>query len=570
MGLTNNLGKLSNMITSTGSAVGIGTSSPVSLLNLSASTPTLTITDSAATGNGGNTYISSIKNGVGYNNLTFTAYSYTFLGGGSASTFLTINTAGAATFSSSVTAAGNINIENNFVLNLGSNQGGGATLKYNSNGNLDITPRSGYSTIFTAGNVGIGTSSPSNKLVVSNSGANGFEFDAVNGTLLSYNRSTSAYSGLNFNASQIVSYISGTEAMRITSGGNVGIGTSSPLSISGFATLEVKGTTAGLVGVSSGAGTAFGRMYNDGTKVNIGTSSNHALVFDTNDTERMRITSGGNVGIFNTLYGINNVRGDGGYGGIDFTNTGVGYQYSAKIYTFKTPSGAEYYGLTNDYGAGTGAQLSIVAKESSGNSGNIGFYVAGGTERMRISANGNIRIGADGLNSSLSVIGTGTIVVLGESGGTPKQLLIGIDGATGTSELQSVWQGVAYTRLNLNPIAGAVYAGGTRLDTLSDARVKDNVQPITGALDKVLSITGKKFHLKDEEEGKIRYGFIAQELEGILDEFVIQTNMTFKKDDLKVENVKSIDNWASSWSALLVEAIKEQQQQIDELKIKIK
>lgn len=35
-----------------------------------------------------------------------------------------------------------------------------AKIQYNSNGNLDITPRSGYNTIFTAGNVGIGTTSP--------------------------------------------------------------------------------------------------------------------------------------------------------------------------------------------------------------------------------------------------------------------------------------------------------------------------------------------------------------------------------------------------------------------------
>jgi hypothetical protein len=51
--------------------------------------------------------------------------------------------------------------------------------------------------------------------------------------------------------------------------------------------------------------------------------------------------------------------------------------------------------------------------------------------------------------------------------------------------------------------------------------------------------------------------------------------MTFTKDDLVVENVKSIENWASSWAALLVEAIKELksqndslQSQIDELKNK--
>lgn len=43
-----------------------------------------------------------------------------------------------------------------------------ASLAYNSNGNLDITPRAGYYTNFTAGNVGIGTATPSDKLTVWN------------------------------------------------------------------------------------------------------------------------------------------------------------------------------------------------------------------------------------------------------------------------------------------------------------------------------------------------------------------------------------------------------------------
>ncbi len=41
-----------------------------------------------------------------------------------------------------------------------------ASILYNTNGNLDITPRSGYSSIFTAGNVGIGTTNPGVRLEV--------------------------------------------------------------------------------------------------------------------------------------------------------------------------------------------------------------------------------------------------------------------------------------------------------------------------------------------------------------------------------------------------------------------
>jgi hypothetical protein len=41
-----------------------------------------------------------------------------------------------------------------------------ASILYNTNGNLDLTPRTGYNTIFTAGNVGIGTTTPGAKLQI--------------------------------------------------------------------------------------------------------------------------------------------------------------------------------------------------------------------------------------------------------------------------------------------------------------------------------------------------------------------------------------------------------------------
>jgi hypothetical protein len=97
--------------------------------------------------------------------------------------------------------------------------------------------------------------------------------------------------GKTFNTGTLVN------GLTVLSNGNVGIGTTNPLSLTNFTSLEVKGTNAGLIAVSSVNGAAFGRMYSSGTTVTIGTSSNHSVVFDTNDTERMRISSGGNVGI---------------------------------------------------------------------------------------------------------------------------------------------------------------------------------------------------------------------------------------------------------------------------------
>jgi hypothetical protein len=80
------------------------------------------------------------------------------------------------------------------------------------------------------GNVGIGTSSPSKKFVVSEGGAHGFEISPYDGSqnatrLLNYNRSTNAYFPLEIEASQIAFETNGSESMRIDSSGNLLVGT---------------------------------------------------------------------------------------------------------------------------------------------------------------------------------------------------------------------------------------------------------------------------------------------------------------------------------------------------------
>jgi len=83
--------------------VGIGTTTPTGYLNISTATPGqnephIRLTDSSVSGNGGNVFISADKTGVGYNNLTMLALSYTFKGGTSATNYLTINTSGVSCF----------------------------------------------------------------------------------------------------------------------------------------------------------------------------------------------------------------------------------------------------------------------------------------------------------------------------------------------------------------------------------------------------------------------------------------------------------------------------------------
>ena len=85
--------------------------------------------------------------------------------------------------------------------------------------------------------------------------------------------------------------VGGTERMRITSAGNVGIGTSSPAT-----KLHVSAASGyNEIRVTSGANN-FGLAV-DGSVAYLATFQSTPLTFQTNSAERMRIASGGDVGI---------------------------------------------------------------------------------------------------------------------------------------------------------------------------------------------------------------------------------------------------------------------------------
>jgi hypothetical protein len=87
-----------------------------------------------------------------------------------------------------------------------------------------------------------------------------------------------------------------TEKMRITSGGNVGIGTSSVSAAGNQIVTEIYASQYGTLRLSA-AGTVQGEFTanNQSNWLFAGTTTNHPFTFGTNASERMRITSGGNV-----------------------------------------------------------------------------------------------------------------------------------------------------------------------------------------------------------------------------------------------------------------------------------
>jgi hypothetical protein len=108
--------------------------------------------------------------------------------------------------------------------------------------------------------------------------------------------------------------------------------------------------------------------------------------------------------------------------------------------------------------------------------------------------------------------------------------------------------------------AGALHytSDGTLTKATSDIRLKENIEPLNNSLEKLLQLTGVTYNWIGQE-GK-RIGFIAQEVEKVIPELVFTNNNT--EDKIKGIHLDNI-------TAVLVEAIKEQQKIIEELKTEI-
>jgi hypothetical protein len=99
-------------------------------------------------------------------------------------------------------------------------------------------------------------------------------------------------------------------------------------------------------------------------------------------------------------------------------------------------------------------------------------------------------------------------------------------------------------------------ARANRWDTYSSIRWKDNVQTLTGALDKVMQLRGVSFDWKAEHGGSHDVGFVAEEVGKVFPELVSWENDGQWAQGLAYDHI----------TAVTVEAIKEQQGQIEGLR----
>ncbi len=115
------------------------------------------------------------------------------------------------------------------------------------------------------------------------------------------------------------------------------------------------------------------------------------------------------------------------------------------------------------------------------------------------------------------------------------------------------WRSIVDVYNSACAIDGTVTATGDVI-AYSDARVKENVHTIENALDKTLKLRGVTYNRTDVEDKSTKIGVIAQEIMEVLPEVV-------SEDETGMYGVSY-----GNLTAVLIEAIKEQQKQIEELR----
>jgi hypothetical protein len=262
--------------------------------------------------------------------------------------------------------------------------------------------------------------------------------------------------GMFFPAADTIAFAEGgVETMRLDSAGNVGIGTSSPLTM-----LNLSRDS----GLSSGTGT----------------------------TIAVRLTDTGSDGGANTW------------------NTSQ--QFTAVQFFSSDGSGV---------GAAVRASVGATMEATNGSSSALTFFTnSSGTpaERARIDSSGNLLVGTTSAaqnTSGLKVLaaGSGRGITYGASGTAD------VDFSEFYRNTEGSLTRVGYIRTN---------GSSTTYSTSSDYRLKENVQPMTGALAKVAALNPVTYTWK--ATGENSQGFIAHELQAVVPDCV-----TGEKDAVDAE-----------------------------------
>jgi hypothetical protein len=434
-----------------------------------------------------------------------------------------------------------------------------------------LTVTSAGNVIMNGGNVGIGTSSPASTLSIGDAGYSGraisasinsaayavtFRQDSASGLGLQLFTSQASWGGNAFTIDT-----SSSTLFRITSGGNVGIGTTSPSEkLQVLGNLRFTGnniTTANtLISEINAYAGSSNQFKSSSIKLFTGTFVDQGFItFNTSisgaDVERMRIAENGNVGIgvVPSAWATNVVRG---------FQVGFGASFSGNS------SASDAYMTSNCYYDGSAWKYintgnNALSFDARGNGGdfiwqNAPVGTAGGTvsftERMRITSGGNVLIGTTSGTGRLCAATSGTnFLIIAENtdtAGTNHTLFYGK--ANGSDKFYVLG-------------TGTVQNATGSYTTISDERLKENVIDATPKLEDILKLRVVNYNLISGETDK-QIGFIAQEAEKVFPSLVY--DFTEQSSGNVYKGFK-----LSILVPILVKAVQEQTQIIKDLEARI-
>jgi hypothetical protein len=333
----------------------------------------------------------------------------------------------------------------------------------------------------------------------------------------------------------------GVERIRIESTGNVAIGTTNTtngnLTINGTAgkiALMNGGTFNGEVGlgVITGDGDAIGINARQAAgKVSIATAN----------TERVRITSTGNVGIGTTTPAVSIQSSDDTDTSDRRIRAGTNARYVELIRNASTDNSVRSVGNA-DFIIDQNAAGNLIFRT---NAIERGRFTSGGTAQFR------------GNNASSSFTSTLCSVQIAYVGGGT-EYGIGLRPATDVTNAVQ-FQNAAGTAIG----SISTTAAATAYNTTSDYRLKNNVQPFPDGLTKVKALSPSQWEWSaDDSEG---FGFIAHELQAVVPEAV-----TGAKDAVDANGdpiYQAVDY--GKLTTVLVAAVKELTAKVESLEARI-
>jgi hypothetical protein len=467
---------------------------------------------------------------------------------------------------------------------------GGIIYAHTSNAMSFRTNGSERMRINSAGNVGIGTSAPM--------GAGGYGWLTINGStgyggivslsqvdteLARFQSTTSSTLLSTLTAAPLLFKTSNAERMRISSTGLVGIGTSAPaekLEVTGNiildatdADIKLKSGGAGTTGALRWTFTTNSTSYGDislpyDTRASVGLllhtigsypitiDSGNSVIFKEDSTETMRIRSDGNVGIGTAapafeldVAGVTDPV-------IRVRATGSGTGDDSLIKMAVTNASASNY---IQFGDASDADAGYIRYAHSTNSLIIATNAA---VRMTINSSGSLLVG----QSSSASPGFNNTTAGGawSSDGTSLHLSRSSNGcawfnrSTTTGSVQSF----RYNGTGVGTIS--VTASATAYNTSSDYRLKENVVPLNGAIDRIKLLKPSRFNFTVDPDMTID-GFVAHEVSDVVPEAICG-----EKDAVDAEGnpeYQGIDQ--SKLVPLLTAALKEALTKIDSLETRI-